>query len=186
MSTAPFAPTPERSQRTITPAEYAVLAQDFKQQKGKMIILPILGIFASILLISLDDWTMSPLILFSLLSPVVVVALRKYRDAIVAGSVVEYRGVPTAVASETRNSKPFYQIRLGNEPLSVPPTLFARLVPNVPNTLAVFERAKGQAVAISLNGTALPAPLKETVVTMTPSAGPSAPGPVWAVQGGKR
>ena len=183
----PGTPTPSAalSQRVVTPAEYGVLVQDFRRQKGKMIVLPVLGLFASALLIGLDDWTMSPLILFSLLSPLVVVALRKYRDAIAAGSVLEYRGVPTATSQEMRNSKPFYQVRFGTETLSMPPTLYGRFLPNQANTLAVFERAKGQMVALSVNGYPLPAPLRETVVPLGPPTAAGASGTPWAAPGGK-
>ena len=156
--------TAGKIERRFTPAEYGVLVQDFKKHKGKLLILPILGLGLSLVLRSLQDWTMAPLVLFSVLSPIAVVVLRKYRSSIASGNVIEYQGVPTAISTETHGKKQLYRVLFGTESMLISPSLYGRFVQNQVNALAVFEKVKGQVVAISVNGTPLSAPLNEPVV----------------------
>jgi len=149
--------------RLMTSAEYGVLVQDFKKQKGKLLILPILGLVLSLVLMNLQDWTFSPLVLFALMSPIAIAVLRKYRSAIASGTVIEYRGFPTVISAETVGKRQFYQVLFGSTTLRILPSLCGRFVQNQGNTLVVFERAKGQTVAIAVNGTPLSAPLNEPV-----------------------
>ena len=106
---------------------------------------------------------MSPLVLLALVSPIAIAVLRKYRSAIASGNVIEYRGVPTVISAETIGKRQFYRVLLGTASLRILPSLYGRFVQNQPNTLAVFEMAKGQNVAIAVNGAPLSAPLKERV-----------------------
>ena len=164
--TAPVSAVPQPAGtivRTKTSAEYGVLVQDFKKQKGKLLILPIMGLVLSLVLMTMQDWTLSPLVLFALMSPIAIGVLHKYRSAIASGNVIEYRGIPTAISAETLGKRQFYQVLFGSTTLRILPSLYGRFVQNQPNTLAVFEKAKGQTVAIAVNGTPLSAPLNEPV-----------------------
>lgn len=155
---APFGPTsqgpagvqtPGMSRRPMSESERDALLREFTNQRNKLIGVSIFMIALASAYLALPNLMTMVLTFLPFLGLAIASSLRKLGRAINAGQIVEFQGVPEPSGTVRTKNQTLHQVRFGTAVVGMSQGLYARFVPNRPNSLAVLEGAN---VAVAVNG----------------------------------